>query len=173
MALHAHGIAEVLTDYEMKIYFNPYYYRDLIEQLEADKEDLYYKSCSWTDYDAVYGISRRSISVENLGEKLLSLDGHIKQLERKYRKRRQILSKSTKALHRADVKLLDRYFRQQMAGYTIEAPALDYLKVELYEMEQVSRSEREKDRWRKENQKTLRKAETLKNQKTVVGGGKL
>lgn len=150
-----------LTDYEMKTYFNPFFHRDRMADLQADKSDLYYKSCSWTDYGDVYGITRRSISVEHLGEKLVALDSHMEQLERKYQKRKQMLDSVTKDWHMADVALLDRYFRQQMAGYTVEAPVLDYLKVELYKRESADRDDRTKDKWQKEREAILKKAHLM------------
>lgn len=157
-------IPEALTDYEMKTYFNPYYHQIRMEELHSDKEDLYYKSCSWTEYGDVFGVTRRSIPVENLGEKLVSLDDHIKHLERKYRKRKHMLDTVTKGWHMADMKLLDRYFRKQMAGYTIESPVLDYLKVELYERESTDRDDRTKARWQKEREAILNKAHLMTKQ---------
>ena len=138
---------EIISDYEMMIYYNPYFHQLRMAELKADKEDLYYKSCSWTVYDEQEGIHRQSIRVETLGEKLLALDELITAHERQYERHREILLKAVKDWHSEDMKLLDTYFKRQLTGGRIESDLLDHLKSALYPLEQQARDDRERTRW--------------------------
>ena len=139
---------EIISDYEMMIYYNPYFQQLKMAELKADKEDLYYKSCSWTVYDPQEGIHRQSIRVETLGEKLIALDELISAHERQYERHRRLLLETVKDWHSADMKLLDTYFKQQLAptGGRIESDLIDHLKQVLYPLEKQARDAREIER---------------------------
>lgn len=170
LALETHGITEILTDYEMMIYYNPYYHELSMTELEADKEDLYYKSCSYTVYDQQEGIHRQSVRVETLGEKLIAIGDLISLHERQYKAHRQILLEYIKDWHSADVSLLDGYFKKQLAGKdskNIESDLIDHIKRELYPQEQQARDEREQSRGIDRNAWVK---EALEEWKTLRGG---
>lgn len=137
---------EIITDYELKIYYNPYFHELRMAELKADKEDLYYKSCSWTVYDEQEGIHRQSIRVETLAEKILALDELISAHERQYERHRRLLLETVKDWHSRDIAVLDRYFKRQLTGGRIESDLIDHLKRTLYPLEQQARDDRERNR---------------------------
>lgn len=160
---------ESLTDYEMLVLYNPYYFSEKVEQMKAEKEDLYYKSCSWTVYDQQEGIHRESISVENIVEKTIALETHIKKLGRMYKERRERLTKELEGWHRQDIEVLDTYFKRQLKGEAVDSNIIDHLKRELYPLEQQARSDRERER---NIDKNAWIKEALEELKTLRGGEK-
>ncbi|MFA7745920.1 hypothetical protein [Salinicoccus roseus] len=153
---------KILSDFEMKKYYNPYFHELLIEELKSDKQDLYYKSCSWTVYDEMDGIHRQSIKVETLGEKLIALDELISAHERQYKRHRQVLHEHVKDWHKKDKALLDAYFFNQNNNTgNIKHECIEQLKRDLYFAEHEERDERHKKRERKKLLTRLEKAQAI------------
>ena len=158
-------LAEILSDYEMKILYNPYFYKWKMQELHDDKQDLYYKSAGTTDFDSVIGIKSASMSVEQIGEHLVGLGEQIDRLEREYRNRRQILEECTRDWQRAAIDDLERYFRLQMSGTDIAVESIEEFKRELYQIEYAARNKRNKVAEKKRDAETERKARELQRKR--------
>src|SRR5699024_4331606 len=102
-------VIEILSDYEMKIYYNPLFHEWQMNEMQEDKEDLYYKSVGITDYDAVYGIQRISMSVESIAEQLVAASENIKRTQRMFERHRALLQAMTNDWETADIAILERY----------------------------------------------------------------
>jgi hypothetical protein len=157
-------ITEVLSDYEMMLYYNPLFHEWQINEMQADKEDLYYKSVGITDYDAVYGIQRHSMSVERLGEKLVGISDSIERTRRMFKRHRALLQDEIKGWETADVAILERYFKYQMQGINIQNDRLHALKKTLYDRELTDRKGRNIQRANKELELKNRKAKAIKTE---------
>ena len=158
-------LAEILSDYEMKILYNPYFYRWKMQELHDDKQDLYYKSAGTTDFDSVIGIKSASMSVEQIGEHLVGLGEQVDRLEREYRNRRQILKECTREWQRAAIDDLERYFKQQMTGTDIAVESIEEFKRELYQIEYAARNKRNKVEEKKRDAEIGRKARELQRKR--------
>ena len=155
-------VIEILSDYEMMIYYNPLFHDWQIKEMLADKEDLYYKSVGITDYDAVYGIQRISMSVESIAEQLVAASDNIKRTQRMFKRHRALLQAMTNDWQTADIAILERYFKYQMQCINIKCDRIEQLKRDLYKHEQTDRKSRKVKRANKELKLKAKKAETLK-----------
>lgn len=158
-------LAETLSDYEMMILFNPYFYKWKLQELHYDKQDLYYKSAGTTDFDSVIGIKSASMSVERIGEHLIGLSEQIDRLEREYHSRRQTLEEHIQSLQRTVIDDLERYFKLQMSGIEITVESIEELKRELYQIEYAARNKRNKVAEKKRDAEIGRKARELQRKK--------
>lgn len=155
-------VIEILSDYEMKIYYNPLFHEWQMNEMQADKEDLYYKSVGITDYDAVYGIQRISMSVESIAEQLVAASENIDRTARMYARHRALLQAMTNDWETADIAILERYFKYQMRGINIQNERIYELKKSLYDRELSDRKGRNIERANKELELKAKKAEALK-----------
>lgn len=158
-------LAEILSDYEMKILYNPYFYKWKMQELHDDKQDLYYKSAGTTDFDSVIGIRNASMSVENIGEHLIGIGEQIDRLEREYREHRQILYKHTQDWQRCALDDLNRYFKAQMLGEELKLDSIEELKRTLYQVECAERKKRNKVAEKYQRMETERKARELQRKR--------
>lgn len=173
-----YGIKEVLTDYELKIYYNHYLHAEIITDLQERIQDQYYKSCGHTNFDSVYGIVLKADRVEKIVEKTIGLQDGIKQREKTFKAHRGLLQSFKKRLTDKQCEVIDRYFYEQYHNnYIISDPVIDLMKELLYVDESKARSERESDRLRQKYEKTLNKAQVMKKEidkngrVTYYGGG--
>lgn len=165
------GMPDYLTDNEMMLLYNPYYFSEKVEQMKAKKEDLYYKSCSWTVYDQQEGIHRESISVENIVEKTIALETHIKKLERSYKAQRERLIKELEGWQKTDIDRLEQYFyTQYYKGTAVTCERIEQLKKRLFYVEHIEREKRGNERWRANNKDIIEKAQAIAM--TLRGGEK-
>lgn len=166
VVLQAHGIKEILTDYELKIYYSKYFHSEVITDLQERLQDQYHKSCGHTNFDSVHGIVLKADSVEKIAEKTIGLRDAIEARERSFKQHRGLLQKFKKDLTDKQCGIIDWYFYEQYHNeYIISDPVIDLMKDLLYVDEQEARSEREKDRFKKEYKETLNKAQDTR------GGG--
>lgn len=141
------GILEQMTEYEMKIYYNPFHHQSMIEDYEESITDLYYKSCGYTDFDDVFGISLRSQPVDILADKIIGLRNAKDALERKYTRHKQLLNRFMQKVTPAERQVIKRYFREQYhQDYIIQHPIIHQMKQSLYVVEHHDRKERERQR---------------------------
>ena len=155
-------VIEVLSDYEMMIYYNPLFHEWQIKEMLTDKEDLYYKSVGITDYDAIYGIQRHSMSLERLGEKLVGISDSIERTKSMFKRHRALLQDEIEGWETADIAILERYFKYQMQGINIQNERIHELKRALYDRELSDRKGRNIERANKELELRNRKAQALK-----------
>ena len=158
-------LAEILSDYEMKILYNPYFYKWKMQELHDDKQDLYYKSAGTTDFDSVIGIKSASMSVEQIGEHLVGLGEQIDRLEREYLEHRRILYKHTQDWQWCALDDLNRYFKAQMLGEELKLDSIEELKRTLYQVEYAARNKRNKVAEKKRDAEIGRKARELQRKR--------
>lgn len=158
-------LAEILSDYEMMRYYNPYYHEWRMQELHDDKMDLYYKSAGTTDFDAVIGIKYSSMSIERIGEGLIGIGEQIERAEGNYREHRQILNGIIKDWQDEDLSLLTEYFRLQLSGDELIIECVEELKRTLYHIERNKRNERNKVVEELQRIETEKKARELKRKR--------
>lgn len=132
-------IEEKLSDYEMMVYFNPYFHNMKMAELFSDKEDLYYQSCGKTQFDIVNGITFSSMGMDKIVDEILAADSHIEQKEKAYMNRVEVLSTLTP--HEQDI-LIEYFYEQYFNHNNIGSPVIDDLKVRLYFLELEFRKDR-------------------------------
>ena len=155
-------VIEILSDYEMKIYYNPLFHEWQMNEMQADKEDLYYKSVGITDYDAVYGIQRISMSVGSIAEQLVAASENIDRKGRMFERHRALLQDEIEGWETADIAILERYFKYQMQDINIQNERIHELKRALYDREVSDRKGRNIERANKELELKNQKVKALK-----------
>ena len=156
-------VIEILSDHEMKKYYNPLFHEWQIKEMLADKEDLYYKSVGYTDYDSIYGIKRTSMSVERIGEQLIGVSDNIERTQRMFKRHRALLQDEIKGWETADIAILERYFKYQMQDINIQNERIHDLKRALYDREVSDRKGRNIERANKELELKNQKVKALKD----------
>lgn len=156
---------EILTDYHLLIYYNPYFFRWRINELKAELNDIYNRSASKHEYTSD-GIIVVGSSTEKLAMESAVTNDSIKNRTSEFTAHTDNLKIFMEHCSTKEKKQIKRYFLSQFyRDKLLDYPVIKRMKKELYYVEVAQREERQKY-WKDERLRGVR--EKISNYKQPV-----